>query len=209
MLYQKKRSTHLTMKKVIGIAIALAVVAGTAIAFTLPKADKAPAKAAEEITTTSFYDLSVPNLDGTDTIRFANYKGKKILCVNVASKCGYTYQYEDLQKLHEKYADKLVIIGFPCNQFMGQEPGTPEEIETFCKKNYGVTFTLSEKIDVKGDNQHPVYQWLTKKEFNGKDNYTVGWNFNKFLIDENGDLVAHFGSKTKPFDAELVSLIEK
>lgn len=197
------------MRKVIGLAAALIAVAGIAIAFTLPNNDKNPARKADELNSKSFYDLSILNLDGTDTIHFADYKGKKILCVNVASKCGYTYQYEDLQKLHEKYADKLVIIGFPCNQFLGQEPGTPEEIETFCKKNYGVTFTLTEKIDVKGDNQHPVYQWLTKKENNGRDNYNVSWNFNKFLLDENGNLMAHFGSKTKPFDEELVSLIEK
>lgn len=197
------------MRKVIGIAVALVAVAGIAIAFTLPNKDKKPARKADELNSKSFYDLSILNIDETDTIHFADYKGKKILCVNVASKCGYTYQYEDLQKLHEKYADKLVIIGFPCNQFLGQEPGTPEEIETFCKKNYGVTFTLTEKIDVKGDNQHPVYQWLTKKENNGKDNFTVGWNFNKFLLDEEGNLMAHFGSKTKPFDNELISLIEK
>jgi glutathione peroxidase len=197
------------MRKVIGITIALVAVAGIAIAFTLPNKDKKPARKVGELNAKSFYDLSILNIDGTDTINFADFKGKKILCVNVASKCGYTYQYEDLQKLHEKYADKLVIIGFPCNQFMGQEPGTPEEIESFCQKNYGVTFTLSEKIDVKGDNQHPVYQWLTQKENNGKDNYKVGWNFNKFLLDEEGNLIEHFGSKTKPLDEELVSLIEK
>lgn len=197
------------MRKVIGITIALVAVAGIAIAFTLPNKDKKPARKVGELNAKSFYDLSILNIDGTDTINFAGFKGKKILCVNVASKCGYTYQYEDLQKLHEKYADKLVIIGFPCNQFMGQEPGTPEEIESFCQKNYGVTFTLSEKIDVKGDNQHPVYQWLTQKENNGKDNYKVGWNFNKFLLDEEGNLIEHFGSKTKPLDEELVSLIEK
>ncbi len=197
------------MRKVIGITIALVAVAGIAIAFTLPNKDKKPARKVGELNAKSFYDLSILNIDGTDTINFADFKGKKILCVNVASKCGYTYQYEDLQKLHEKYADKLVIIGFPCNQFMGQEPGTPEEIESFCQKNYGVTFTLSEKIDVKGDNQHPVYQWLTQKENNGKDNYKVGWNFNKFLLDEEGNLMEHFGSKTKPLDEELVSLIEK
>lgn len=197
------------MSKIIIIAIVLLVVAGIAIAFTLPKKDKDPARKVADIQTKSFYDLSLLSLDEQDTVKFADYKGKKILCVNVASKCGYTYQYEDLQKLSEKYSDKLVIVGFPCNQFMGQEPGTAEEIETFCQKNYGVTFQMTEKIDVKGDNQHPVYQWLTKKEFNGKDNYKVSWNFNKFLIDENGNLMEHFGSKTKPFDEELVKLIEK
>lgn len=197
------------MKKVIGVAIGLAVVAGVAIAFTLPKRDKDPARKVGTLKAQSFYDLKILSLDEEKTLDFSEYKGKKVLCVNVASKCGYTYQYEDLQKLHEKYKDKLVILGFPCNQFMGQEPGTAEEIETFCQKNYGVTFQMTEKIDVKGDNQHPVYQWLTQKENNGKDDYKVGWNFNKFLIDENGNLVAHFGSRTKPFDDELVKLIEQ
>lgn len=197
------------MKKVIGIAIGLVVVAGIAIAFTLPNKDADPARKVGELQAQSFYDLNILSLDGDDSLNFANFKGKKVLCVNVASKCGYTYQYEDLQKLHEKYKEKLVIIGFPCNQFLGQEPGDAEEIESFCQKNYGVTFQMTEKIDVKGDNQHPIYQWLTQKEFNGKDDYKVSWNFNKFLIDENGALVAHFGSKTKPFDEDLVKLIEK
>jgi glutathione peroxidase len=197
------------MRKVIGIAIGLTVVAGVAIAFSLPKQDKEPARKVGELKAKSFYDLNIISLDGEDSLNFAAYKGKKVLCVNVASKCGYTYQYEDLQKLYEKYKDKLVIIGFPCNQFMGQEPGSADEIESFCQKNYGVTFQMTEKIDVKGDNQHPVYQWLTKKENNGKDDYKVSWNFNKFLIDENGNLMAHFGSKTKPFDDVLVKLIEK
>lgn len=197
------------MKKVIGVAIGLAAVAGIAIAFTLPKEDKDPARKVGELKAKSFYDLNIISLDGEDSLNFSQYKGKKVLCVNVASKCGYTYQYEGLQKLHDKYKDKLVIIGFPCNQFMGQEPGEAEEIESFCQKNYGVTFQMTEKIDVKGSNQHPVYQWLTKKENNGKDNYKVGWNFNKFLIDEEGNLMAHFGSRTKPMDDDIVKLIEK
>lgn len=197
------------MKKVIGVAIGLAAVAGIAIAFTLPKEDAAPARKVGELKSSSFYELNIISLDGDDSLNFADYKGKKVLCVNVASKCGYTYQYEDLQKLHEKYKEKLVIVGFPCNQFLGQESGSAEEIESFCQKNYGVTFQMTEKIEVKGSNQHPVYQWLTKKENNGKEDYKVSWNFNKFLVDENGNLMAHFGSKTKPFDEELVKLIEK
>lgn len=156
----------------------------------------------------SFYELSIKGIDGKD-IRFSSFKGKKILCVNVASECGYTPQYSDLQKLHEKYKDKLVIIGFPCNQFGGQEPGSGEEIQSFCKKNYGVSFLLSTKIDVKGDKQDPVYQWLTQKELNGKDNYTVKWNFNKFLLNEKGELMQYFPSAVKPFDKDLVSLIEQ
>lgn len=159
--------------------------------------------------TTNFYDLSIPALNETDTLKMADLKGKKILIVNVASKCGYTPQYADLQKLNEQYGDKVQIIGFPCNQFMGQEPGSKEDIAEFCSANYGVTFPITTKIDVKGKDQDPIYQWLTKKELNGKDDYKVGWNFNKFLIDENGNLVAHYESGVKPLDAELIAAIEK
>ena len=159
--------------------------------------------------TANFHDLSIMNIDGKIKLNMSDYKGKKILCVNVASKCGYTSQYKDLQKLHETLSDKVVIIGFPCNQFGGQEPGTPEEITTFCEKNYKVSFTLTEKIDVKGSEQHPIYKWLTSKELNGKDNYSVKWNFNKFLIDENGALMAYYGSGTNPMSEEIVELIKK
>lgn len=197
------------MKKVITYVIVLGAVAVVALAFVMPKKDKAPAAPANSDVPKTFHELSLKTLDGKGQINFADYKGKKVLCVNVASECGYTYQYEDLQKLSERYKDTLVIVGFPCNQFGGQEPGAPEEIATFCQKNYGVTFPLTEKIDVKGNNQHPVYQWLTKKQYNGVDDYSVSWNFNKFLLDENGKLMAHFGSKTKPFDVDLIKLIEK
>jgi len=163
----------------------------------------------ENMPAQSFYDLSVKSLDGNTEIKFSDFKGKKVLLVNVASECGYTPQYEDLEKLYHEYGDKLVVIGFPCNQFMGQEPGTAQEIQEFCTKNYGVTFLLSEKIDVKGPDQHPVYKWLTDKKLNGKDDYSVSWNFNKFLVDENGNLVAHFGSGTKPLSDDIVSLVKK
>lgn len=157
----------------------------------------------------NFYSLSVKTLDGKQTIKLSDYKGKKILFVNVASECGYTPQYQDLQKLHERYKDTLVIIGLPCNQFGGQEPGSAEQISDFCKKNYGVTFLLTEKIEVKGDHQHPIYQWLCKKENNGKGDYEVKWNFNKFLVSETGELLGYFGSRVTPFDSELIELIEK
>ncbi|MES2838417.1 MAG: glutathione peroxidase [Bacteroidota bacterium] len=153
----------------------------------------------------SFYDLKITSLDGKEQIDFSAFKGKKVLCVNTASHCGYTPQYEGLQKLYETYKDKLIVIGFPCNQFMFQENGSAEEIESFCKKNYGVTFSLTEKIDVKGNDQHPVYQWLCQKENNGVEDITVKWNFGKFLIDENGKFVAYFDSKTEPLAKELVS----
>jgi glutathione peroxidase len=137
-----------------------------------------------------------------------DFKGKYVLCVNVASECGYTPQYAELQKLAEKYTDKLVVIGFPCNQFMGQEPGTADDIQTFCKKNYGVTFPLSQKISVKGEEQHPIYQWLTTKSLNGVSDATIKWNFNKILVDPNGNWLKHFGSGVNPLSEEISSLIK-
>ncbi len=157
----------------------------------------------------SFYDLNVLSLDEQDTLQMSDYKGKKILIVNVASRCGFTPQYAGLQKLHEKYGDSLQIIGFPCNQFLKQESGTKEDIAEFCSINYGVTFPITTKISVKGSDQHPIYTWLTTKEKNQKDNFTVSWNFNKFLLDETGNLVAHFDSKVKPFDKALIDAIEQ
>jgi glutathione peroxidase len=171
--------------------------------------DKTTAENTMTNTSTSFYDLSVLALNETDTLKMADFKGKKVLLVNVASKCGYTPQYTDLQKLHEQYGDKVQIIGLPCNQFLGQEPGGKEDIAQFCSVNYGVTFPLSSKIKVKGGDQDPIYQWLTKKELNGVDDYKVGWNFNKFLIDENGKLIGHYESSVKPLDPDLVAAIEK
>lgn len=156
----------------------------------------------------SIYDYKVQGLTG-GTIDFAQFKGKKILIVNTASECGYTPQYEDLQKLYETYKSKLVIIGFPANNFGSQEPGSNSEIASFCKKNYGVTFPMAAKISVKGDDIAPIYQWLTKKEYNGYDNTTVKWNFQKYLINEKGELVAVFGSRTKPMDKDLLTAIEK
>ena len=155
----------------------------------------------------SIHQFKIQALNSDEVIDFQDFKGKKVLVVNVASKCGYTGQYEDLEKLYQTYKDQLVIVGFPCNQFMGQEPGSEEEIVTFCSKNYGVTFPMTTKIDVKGKDQHEIYQWLTQKDLNGKDDFKVKWNFNKFLIDENGNLVGHFPSKVKPFDDELVQYL--
>jgi glutathione peroxidase len=121
-------------------------------------------------------------------IKFSDFRGKKVLCVNTASECGFTPQYAELEKLYEKYKDKLVVVGFPCNQFGEQEPGTAAKIGEFCKRRYGVTFPLSEKIDVKGDNQNDVYKWLTTKSYNKVKDVEVRWNFRKFLIDEEGNL---------------------
>lgn len=168
--------------------------------------NKAPKKSKLDMPN-SFYDLQVTGIDG-EPLRMGDFAGKYILCVNVASRCGFTPQYEPLQALYEKYQDKLVIIGFPCNQFLGQEPGTEEEIVTFCQKNYGVTFPLSEKINVKGKDQHPVFAWLTSKAYNGVADAKVSWNFNKFLISPEGKWLAHFPSKVDPLSEEIVGYLK-
>ncbi len=156
----------------------------------------------------SIYEYKVEALEGGQ-IDFAKYKGKKILIVNTASKCGYTPQYEGLEELYKTHKDKLVIIGFPANNFMGQEPGSNEEIAGFCKKNYGVTFPMAAKIDVKGKDMAPIYQWLTEKKHNNYADNNVKWNFNKFLIDEKGNLIGYYGSGTKPDDKDLLKAIEQ
>lgn len=150
----------------------------------------------------SLYDISINSITG-EPINLSDFKGKKILFVNTASECGFTGQYEGLEKLHQTYKDKLVVIGLPCNQFGGQEPGTLTEIQTFCKQNYGVTFLMTEKIDVKGENQHPLYAWLTKKELNGVKSSSVKWNFQKYLIDENGKYIDFYYSLTKPLSSKI------
>lgn len=155
----------------------------------------------------SIHNFTVKSIDGKD-IKMSSFKGKKILIVNTASKCGYTPQYESLEKVYEQYKDKLVIIGFPCNQFGGQEPGSNEEIVEFCKKNYGVTFPLADKVDVKGTNTAAIYQWLTQKSKNGVLDANISWNFNKFLIDENGKMIAYFPSNVKPDSEDILSRVK-
>ena len=142
-----------------------------------------------------------------DTVELNSFKGKKVLIVNVASKCGYTPQYAGLQKLYDAHKDSLVIIGFPCNQFMSQEPGDATEIHGFCQKNYGVTFQMTEKVDVKGSEQNEVYHWLTQKSLNGFDDSKVKWNFQKYLLDEEGKLIAVFPSNVKPQSTEITNLL--
>lgn len=145
----------------------------------------------------SIHSFKVEALDGK-TIDFSKFKGKKILIVNTASECGFTPQYEDLEKLYETYKDKLVIVGFPANNFGGQEPGTNEEIGAFCKKNYGVTFPMAAKVSVKGKDIAPIFKFLTDKKLNGVKNTIILWNFTKFLLNEKGELVDTFISTTKP-----------
>lgn len=155
---------------------------------------------------TSIYTIAINNLNG-DPINLADYKGKKILFVNVASECGFTPQYKDLQELHKTYGEKLVVIGLPCNQFGEQEPGNASEIQDFCSKNYGVEFLITEKIDVKGANQHPLYAWLTNKDLNGSKSSTVKWNFQKYLVDEQGNFIDFYYSITNPLATEITSKI--
>jgi glutathione peroxidase len=150
----------------------------------------------------SIHNFKVEALDGT-TINFADFKGKKILVVNTASECGYTPQYKDLEALYQKYKDKLVIVGFPANNFGGQEPGTNTEIKAFCTKNYGVTFPMAAKVSVKGEDSAPIYKWLCSKAQNGVLDAEIKWNFNKFLIDENGNMIAYFPSKVTPMSEEI------
>ena len=156
------------------------------------------------VQTASLHDFKVPALDGS-TIDFAQFKGKKILIVNTASECGFTSQYEGLEELYEKYKDKLVVVGFPANNFGGQEPGSNEEIKTFCKKNYGVSFPMAAKVSVKGEDTAPIYKWLCNKNENGVLDAEIKWNFNKFLLDENGKLLYYFESKTTPMSEEITS----
>ncbi|MDX2444610.1 MAG: glutathione peroxidase [Bacteroidales bacterium] len=157
---------------------------------------------------TSFYDFKVKTLEGED-FDLASLKGKKVLVVNTASKCGYTPQYEDLEALYEEFGgDDFVVIGFPANNFMKQEPGTNEEIREFCTKNYGVTFPMMAKISVKGDDIHPLYQWLTTKDLNGVMDSKVKWNFQKYLIDDKGTLVDVAYSKEKPMSEKIVDWVE-
>jgi glutathione peroxidase len=154
----------------------------------------------------TIYDFKVPSLEG-GSIDFSAYKGKKILVVNTASKCGFTPQYTELQELYKKYEGKLVIIGFPANNFAHQEPGTNKDIKEFCQKNYGVTFPMAEKVSVKGDDIHPLFKYLTAEAGKLGVEDPIKWNFTKFLIDEKGKLLAVFDSKTKPMSTDITKYL--
>ncbi|MCO6497451.1 MAG: glutathione peroxidase [Chitinophagaceae bacterium] len=157
-------------------------------------------------TASTIYQFKVESLTG-GVIDFSDFKGKKILVVNTASKCGFTPQYAQLEELYEKYKDVLVVVGFPANNFGAQEPGSNKEISEFCTKNYGVTFPMAAKVSVKGDDIAPIYQWLTRKSENGVMDADIKWNFTKFLIDEQGRLEAVFESKVNPMGNEILSLL--
>ena len=154
----------------------------------------------------SFYDLKATSIDGKE-INFEQFKGKKVLIVNTASACGYTYQYEGLQKLHDLYGEDVAVLGFPANDFMFQERGSDSDIADFCEKNYGVTFQMFSKITTRGKNQSPIYTWLTNKDLNGWNEKKPTWNFCKYLVNEDGDLVAFFDKSIKPLSKEITGLL--
>ena len=151
----------------------------------------------------SIYDFTINSLEGKP-INFSQYKGKTLLIVNTASKCGYTYQYEGLQKLHEQFGDKVTVLGFPANNFLWQEPGSNDEIANFCQKNYGVTFQMFEKVSVKGRDAHPLYKWLA-----AKSGERPSWNFCKYIIDKQGNVIAFFDKKVDPLNEKIIEKINQ
>lgn len=155
----------------------------------------------------SIYDIKVKTIEGEETT-LAPYKGKKMLIVNVASKCGFTPQYADLQEFYKKYSDKVTVLGFPANNFGGQEPGTNAQIKEFCTKNYGVTFPMFEKISVKGNDMHELYKWLTSADQNGWNDKAPSWNFCKYLVSEDGKLLKFYSSAVNPMSEEVVGEVK-
>lgn len=151
----------------------------------------------------SVYTIEINDIKGSK-LDFNNFKGKKILFVNVASQCGFTPQYKELQELYDTFKDTLIVVGVPCNQFGSQEPGTSSQIQEFCSLNYGVTFPITEKIQVKGKDKHSLYNFLTDKKLNGKKNSSVKWNFQKYLVDEEGNLIYYWFSLTKPMSKKII-----
>lgn len=150
----------------------------------------------------TIYNIEINDLQ-KNPIQLLDFKGRHLLFVNVASKCGFTSQYKELEELQQQYKNKLVVIGVPCNQFGNQEPGSAEEIQEFCEINYGVSFLITEKIHVKGINQHPLYTWLTDKNYNNKNSSTVRWNFQKYLVSPEGSLIDYYFSITKPLSSKI------
>ncbi len=194
------------MKKSFALVIAVVLsIAGLSIVKAISLKSETPAP---EGAYTSVYDFTVNDIDGKP-VKLDTYKGKVVLIVNVASKCGYTPQYEGLQATYAKYKDRgLVILGFPANNFMGQEPGTNEEIKQFCALKYNVTFPLFAKVSVKGEDKHALYKFLTDKSTNPEFGGEIGWNFSKFLVDKQGKIVARFGSGDKPEGEKITQAIE-
>ena len=180
-----------------------------AIGLSAWKLYKSSATYAPQTAMENFHDLSAKTIEGA-IYDFAKLKGKRVLIVNTASRCGFTPQYADLEQLHKQFGDDdFVVLGFPCNQFGFQEPGSAGDIASFCKKNYAVSFQMMEKVDVRGSDAHPVYQWLCDKARNGVEDHKVAWNFHKFLVDEEGRLVASLRSGVGPLDDVIVDFAKR
>ena len=190
---------HYALLTIIGFSIVILLSGFSYKSIAKKTDDKSASKA-------NFYDLKAISIDGEE-VSFEKYKGKKILIVNVATKCGYTYQYEGMQKLNDLYEGKVAVLGFPANDFLFQESGSNESIAEFCETVFGVTFDMFEKITTKGRKQSPVYTWLSDSNLNGWNDQRPTWNFCKYLIDENGELVAFFDSRVKPLSKEITSLL--
>jgi glutathione peroxidase len=188
----------------LAVAALLLLLACNGITGCFNKVSKPKSDVMTQLSTIPNFQLKT--LDGK-TIQTQDYKGKKIIVLNVASECGYTPQYADWEKFYKENTNEVVVLGFPCNQFGGQEPGTGEEIQQFCQKNYGVTFPILEKVQVKGEGQSPVYQWLSTPSMNGWNDQVPSWNFCKYLIDEEGKLVRFFGSNIKPDNPEFLTAL--
>jgi glutathione peroxidase len=192
--------------KITLLGIAILIITFATLALTR---NKSAANEGVKMAEKSVLEFTMKNIDGKD-VKLDEYNGKVLLIVNVASKCGYTPQYEGLESTYRKYKDQgLVVIGFPANNFMGQEPGTNEEIKTFCKTRYDVTFPMFAKISVKGDDIHPLYRFLTSKETNPEFAGDISWNFNKFLVDRSGKVVDRFSTREKPESEKIAIAIEK
>lgn len=203
-----KEQINIMIKYIIGVFL-VAVVGYFGYSFIQKMNKKTIVEGGPASAAKSIHEYKAKALLSGEEVPLSNYQGRVMLVVNTASKCGLTPQYEDLQSMHEQYHSKgLSILGFPSNDFMNQEPGSEEEIAAFCEKNYGVEFDMFEKVKVKGDNKHPVYQFLTNKEENGAINSTVQWNFQKYLLNKDGQLVAVFNPKVEVFDEEVVQAID-
>ena len=193
------------MKTIVGLILILAIGAGVYVSGII----SSPSRAAVTPKEKSVLDFTMKDIDGKD-VKLSKYKGNVVMLVNTASKCGYTPQYEGLEKIYEKYKDKgFVILGFPANNFGAQEPGTESEIKEFCTLKYHVSFPMFSKISVKGDDQHPLYGFLTGKDSDPEFGGDITWNFNKFLVDRSGKVVARFSSKDTPESETVTGAIEK
>lgn len=196
------------MKPLVLIASAAALATAVFSTALIGSAENAAVTQTTPKTMKTFHDFTVQSIAG-EAVNLSQFKGKRVLVVNTASECGLTPQYKQLQELFDTYGgDKFVIVGFPANNFGAQEPGSNEEIASFCSKNYGVTFPMMAKISVKGKDQHPLYQWLTQKELNGVEDSEVQWNFQKYLINEAGQLLAVVSPRTSPLDDEIVAFAQ-